>query len=566
MESQTKNCQNCKKDFTIESEDFAFYEKIKVPPPTFCPGCRLQRRLSFINFINLYKRACDRCGKESVSKYPPGAPLVTYCLDCYYSGDWDPITFGREYDFSKPFFEQFKELLARTPIITLDLELTAAQSSPFTNHAANIKDCYLVFFALDSEQCMYGFYLHKNRSLLDSSSAMQCERCYDSSNIFKDNGCIGVRNTNESIDCIFLRDSINCQNCFASANLRNKKYYIFNKPYSKEEYFKEIQRWDLGSYKTYTELRQRAVEHWKQFPPKPYWNDLSVDSTGNYVFESKNCKECYEVVKTEDSKYVMMTIGNPTKDCYDITGWGDNLTNSYEAYIGSNVTNARFYFESNIGDLQGGEYGILSGGRNLFGCVSIMNGEYYILNKRYSKEEFEVLRNKIVVHMNEMPYVDKNGCVYRYGEFFPIEISWLSYNETLAQTFFPLTKEQAIARGYRWHDTISAKHEPTILAKDMPDHIKDAHEDILKEKIGCSTCVRVYRIIPDELQFLKSMNLPLPRRCPTCRLEERIANWAKNLTLVTRSCSECKQQFRTRYTTEEAPRILCKECYIREVV
>jgi hypothetical protein len=28
MESQTKICQNCRKDFTIESDDFGFYEEI----------------------------------------------------------------------------------------------------------------------------------------------------------------------------------------------------------------------------------------------------------------------------------------------------------------------------------------------------------------------------------------------------------------------------------------------------------------------------------------------------------------------------------------------------------
>ena len=28
MKQQIKNCQNCKKDFTIESEDFKFYEKM----------------------------------------------------------------------------------------------------------------------------------------------------------------------------------------------------------------------------------------------------------------------------------------------------------------------------------------------------------------------------------------------------------------------------------------------------------------------------------------------------------------------------------------------------------
>ncbi|MFA6585673.1 MAG: cytochrome C551 [Candidatus Paceibacterota bacterium] len=46
MKSEIKTCQNCKKDFTIEPEDFNFYEKINVPPPTFCPECRMVRRLT----------------------------------------------------------------------------------------------------------------------------------------------------------------------------------------------------------------------------------------------------------------------------------------------------------------------------------------------------------------------------------------------------------------------------------------------------------------------------------------------------------------------------------------
>jgi tRNA(Ile)-lysidine synthase TilS/MesJ len=44
MKPETKNCQNCKKDFVIEQEDFNFYERIKVPPPTWCSQCRTIRR------------------------------------------------------------------------------------------------------------------------------------------------------------------------------------------------------------------------------------------------------------------------------------------------------------------------------------------------------------------------------------------------------------------------------------------------------------------------------------------------------------------------------------------
>jgi len=47
MNQETKQCQNCKKEFEIEAEDFNFYKKIKVPPPTrpeiiYCEKCYQQ--------------------------------------------------------------------------------------------------------------------------------------------------------------------------------------------------------------------------------------------------------------------------------------------------------------------------------------------------------------------------------------------------------------------------------------------------------------------------------------------------------------------------------------------
>ena len=32
MKQETTSCQNCKNQFTIEPDDFQFYEKIKFPP------------------------------------------------------------------------------------------------------------------------------------------------------------------------------------------------------------------------------------------------------------------------------------------------------------------------------------------------------------------------------------------------------------------------------------------------------------------------------------------------------------------------------------------------------
>ena len=36
MQPETKNCQKLQKDSIIEPDDFGFYEKMKVPPPTWC--------------------------------------------------------------------------------------------------------------------------------------------------------------------------------------------------------------------------------------------------------------------------------------------------------------------------------------------------------------------------------------------------------------------------------------------------------------------------------------------------------------------------------------------------
>ena len=79
---------------------------------------------------------------------------------------------------------------------------------------------------------------------------------------------------------------------------------------------------------------------------------------------------------------------------------------------------------------------------NVFGCAYLRNAKYAILNKQYTKEEYEELVPKIIKHMNDMPYIDSKGRVYKYGEFFPFGSSPFSYEETVASEYFPLTKEE----------------------------------------------------------------------------------------------------------------------------
>ena len=118
---ETKSCQNCRNDFTIEPDDFGFYEKIKVPPPTWCPQCRLIRRFSFRNERYLYKRTCELCKKEALSMYGPNVKRKVFCPACWWSDDWDQYENATDYDFSKSFFEQYKILQEKSAVQSLFL-------------------------------------------------------------------------------------------------------------------------------------------------------------------------------------------------------------------------------------------------------------------------------------------------------------------------------------------------------------------------------------------------------------------------------------------------------------
>src|SRR3989344_180936 len=287
--AETKVCQNCKASFTIDASDFQFYEKIKVPPPTFCSQCRFQRRLLFWNQVNLYKRPCDLCKKFNISAYPPEAPYTVYCPACWWSDQWSPRDYGKEYDFNRPFFEQFNELWHKVPLLGLSIDLPTAKNAPYNHGCGYIKNCYLIFNALESEDSAYGDFIGHSQSVFDCCAMEQCQFGYDSMHSYKTNHCIGSRHQlAESVEGLFCRDSVNCQHRFGSANLKTKKYYAWNRPLSKEEYQKEIAQYDLGSYSIYKELQKKAEQHWATQIPKSEYSEFVTNCTGPDVFFSKN--------------------------------------------------------------------------------------------------------------------------------------------------------------------------------------------------------------------------------------------------------------------------------------
>ena len=98
MNQETKTCKNCAKDFEIRKEDLIFYEQVKVPPPSHCPDCRMQKRIAFRNERTLYKRPCDMCKKDGVSLYTKNTPFPVFCHECWWGDGWDPMSYGIKYN------------------------------------------------------------------------------------------------------------------------------------------------------------------------------------------------------------------------------------------------------------------------------------------------------------------------------------------------------------------------------------------------------------------------------------------------------------------------------------
>lgn len=572
MEAETRNCKNCKSSFVIEPEDFDFYKKIHVPPPTQCPQCRMFRRWIWRNERRLFRRKDAVSGKEIFSNFPPQVEAKVVDLEYWKSDAWDPLSYGRDYDFSRPFFEQFNELLHEVPWPAKSVQQMV--DSDYCDQSGYFKNCYLCFNgdgAEDSAYCVNGSLL---KNCFDLREASQDELCYDSVIIGSCYKTFFSVNCESCRDSWFLKDCTGCTDCFGCVKLRNKSYHIWNEPYSKEEYSRKLNGFNLGSYRSLINLRKRAEEFWLKFPVKYRHGVRSTNSSGELVFDAKNARDCYSVLGVENLRYCQFFYTGAT-DSYDCSSWGNISSEMYECTTcGDQSNRLKFCWEvwPGCNDV---EYSMFCrASSNLFGCVGLKQKQYCILNKRYSKEEYNALREKIVKQMSE------NG---EYGEFFPPELSPLAYNETVCQDYFPLTKEEAEKRGYVWRDLELREFETTMDAKDLPDNIRDVKDDILKELIKCSACGRAYRIVAMELNFLRQMEIPLPRLCVDCRYIKRFRYinppkyWQRRCMCDYKAYENfakhdghpegrCPNEFETSYAPERPEIVYCEECNQKEVI
>ena len=552
----TKTCKRCTSDFDISSEDLKFYEKVSpvfreqrflIAPPNLCPDCRRQDRLAFRNEKKLYQRKCDSCQKEIISMYSADVPFKVFCPTCWWGDGWDSTKIGQSFDFSRPFFEQFHELLQNASLSSLLAKNN--ENSDYVNLETDDKNCYLNAGGHFNEDCYYNTYCMKGKNnvdnywLIDSElcyMCVNCEKCYSSTYL---QDCSNVR------DSHYCRDCKDCEHCFGSYGLRHKKYYYFNEELSKDAYEKKVKA-HLDSFESREEARELAYKHFLKYPHQASRIAQCEECTGDLLVRCKNLKSAFNFDDSEDGKYLQ--IGLHLKDAMDITsfGWGELI---YKVSSSMNLKNSGFLALSADGhNVWYGQFCWNSS--DCFGCVGMYRKQYCILNKQYTKEEYEALLPKVIAHMQ------KTG---EWGQYFPLALSTFCYNESVANDYFPLTKEEAWKIGAMWRDqdTINKYQGPRIA---VPSHIKDVTDDITKQILTCVTCNRNYRIVNQELDYYRCMDLPVPHDCLDCRNRFRLS--LKNPQKVwERNCAKCSTAISTSYSPDRPETVYCEKCYLETV-
>lgn len=478
-----------------------------------------------------------------------------------------PWSMGKGYDPSRPFFEQFRELQKNVPYMNLVIDYPTMVNSDYTNHAGHLKNCYLCFDSDFSEDAYYSTTMYNSKDSMDLLVADRLEFCYEDINCRRSYKTFFSEDCNDCHDIYFSKNCSGCSNCFGCINLKNKRYYIFNKPYPPEEYEKKLKEFRLHSFEGLEKAKQEAYAFWETQPHKFFHGRRNVNVSGDYIEASKNAHFVYQVHGVEDAKFCQRVVLKPAKDIYDYFEWGNNASRIYECVtVGEGADSIKFSFACWKGHTSQLEYSMyLFNSAYMFGCVSVKNKKYCILNKEYSKEEFVKLREKIITDMSEHPYMDKKGRVWKYGEFFPYDLSLFGYNESTANQYLPLAKKEALEKGFPWFDTKAREHTITRSASDLPDSIHDADDAIIEEVVACAACKKAFRVLKQELAFLKKLEFPLPRKCPDCRHQERMSRMNPPF-LWERACAKGGKTIQTSFSPERKEIVYCESCYLEEVV
>ena len=553
----TRICNVSGESFVVSEFEQQLREKLESPAPTLAPTERRRRRLARRNDRNLFRRQCSRSGESIISMYPSQTAFPVYSKEFWWSEAWDPLSYGKNFDFGRTFFEQFLELQNSVPRPALNV--MANENSDYVNQCGYSKDCYLSFCTDFSEGCLYCTNVLRSRDCVDVLNAENCELCYECMDCRSCYSCSFLTNCSNCSDSAFLRNCIGCAYCFGCTNLRNKEYYFFNTALSKDQYHQAVTQWWKGSFSALTELRNKFGEVVASSVLPHAELIRCEDVTGDQLRDCKSTFFCFDSFSDQD--VANCTTLSDAKDVVDFDIGGYGAERCLEV-LGSGFGLFDCYYSSNLWEAARNVYycDMMHQVDHCFGSIGLRRANHVILNKQYSEDEYFALRARVIEHMKQTG---------EWGQFFPAQMSPFPYDTSFAGYMQPLSQAEATDRGYAWRgeesvfDTKVSSQAP-IPQLTMPDNINDYSDTVAPAILTCSITGKAFRLQQAELNFYRRQGLPIPRVCPDERHRQRLQ--ARNpWHLWERSCSLCGNSVQSSFSREKRNGIACRDCYEKEV-
>ncbi|MFH0769853.1 MAG: hypothetical protein V1926_00575 [Candidatus Peregrinibacteria bacterium] len=546
-----KTCPLTGLPFTVSSGEMALRKKLGVEgEPEFHPIARWQILGAFWQHWALHKRKCDKTGKQIISVFSEDCPYPVWHKDEWVKHAAPP---SADIDLTQPIFPQMWELFRRCPI-SHNMGI-GNENCEYTDDWWYSKNCHLCHSGDQCEDLRYCYRVANVSSSQYAAYSFMSERCCDLTNAHNCFRVIHAFNCWHCADSAFLYDCRNCNYCMFCSNLRNKSYCFTNEQLTKEEYAQRVRAWDLRSRKAY----ERARREFRTMLRERSWHralfiDRCEHSTGDYLDECMDCENCFFISGgVRDGINVFRC--HKAQDCLDcVSPFKGQLCyctslaqdDAYMAKFCCNITQSRF-MEYSVHCFQC---------QHCFGCCGLVGKKYHIFNKPFPEADYEREKQRIIAAMKSTG---------EYGKFFPGHFAANPYEESIAGFYWPLTAEQGRKLGLRMREREEERAAGARDASEVPDCSDQADESITSAPYWDPVAKRPFQILQEDILFAQDLGVPLPYTYYMRRLQENFRLIPFDGTLRDVACGKCQKQTQTGWLKEYDGRILCEECYLKEV-
>lgn len=283
-------------------------------------------------------------------------------------------------------FLQKYELLKKSIPVPAVLHDPFTQNCEYGDYLYQCHNCLYCFDSFKLEDSIYCS-VAWGKNLVDCQDTILSELCYECIRCRDCYGSTYLLDCERCQNCHFSSLCVSCSDCFGCVGLKYKKYCIFNKQYSKEEYFKEVERLKKEDPQV---LWEQMLVLKKQVPHPastqvdsdncPYGESISASKESYWCFNADNMEKCGYIFNGGNMEYCWDQLFSGGKDngmqrCYEMT----YCNGSYDCAFCDQVRDSRNCYYSSY----------LANCTDCFGCVGLTNKKYCILNNQLTKEQYE---------------------------------------------------------------------------------------------------------------------------------------------------------------------------------